>query len=67
MATCEDFPCCGHEQGRCPSHDENGNEIHLCLDCGRELPIHNHSSICRQCQYIFDRRVEDGQFDGMDE
>ncbi len=50
MARCEDFPCCGHEDGDCPSRDENGNERWTCVACGKLLPLRATSSICSKCQ-----------------
>lgn len=51
MARCEDFPCCGHEVGCCPSFDESGNQTNMVCICGAELPIGNHSSLCQSCLY----------------
>lgn len=49
-ARCEDYPCCGHEDGDCPSRDEDGNEIWSCASCGGKLPLKASSSICHRCQ-----------------
>lgn len=45
MARCEDFPCCGHEQGDCP--DAQGRM--RCVECQRRLPKNSGSSICPKC------------------
>lgn len=50
MARCEDFPCCGHEAGDCPSHDKDGNERWTCVSCGKILPLKASRSICPKCQ-----------------
>lgn len=49
MNRCEDFPCCGHESGCCPSFDESGNQLNMVCTCGAELPVNNRSSICDSC------------------
>ena len=46
---CEDYPCCGHEQGCCPSYDENGQQTNMICTCGAELPLNNRFSICDTC------------------
>lgn len=45
MARCEDYPCCGHEDGGCPNEDGTFN----CARCGRRLPKHNRSAVCDRC------------------
>ena len=50
MARCEDYPCCGHEPGDCPTYDKDGNERWTCVFCGRRLPLKSSTSICRRCQ-----------------
>jgi hypothetical protein len=63
MATCEDYPCCGHEPGRCPRF-VNGVQIDMVCTCGARLPVGSRFSICADCL----RRGEDGEvFDGGDE
>jgi len=47
---CEDYPCCGHEAGDCPSIDEDGNQRWTCVSCGTILPLNASSSICSKCQ-----------------
>ena len=49
MARCEDFPCCGHENGCCPSFDDDGRQTDMVCVCGARLPVHNHSSCCDSC------------------
>ena len=46
---CEDFPCCGHELGCCPSFNENGEQVDMVCVCGKRLPISRKSSICDGC------------------
>jgi hypothetical protein len=48
---CEDYPCCGHEDGDCP--DSQGR--FTCVGCGTRLPKNASSSICSRCQ----RRMAD--------
>lgn len=48
MFMCEDFPCCGHEQGCCPRY-ENGQQMDMVCTCGARLPIDNPTSICGTC------------------
>jgi len=43
---CEDYPCCGHEDGDCP--DSQGR--FTCVGCGKRLPRDASSSICPKCQ-----------------
>lgn len=50
MPYCLDFPCCGHEQGDCPTIDSKGRERWRCTECGRQLPLKATSSICQPCQ-----------------
>ena len=47
---CEDYPCCGHEAGDCPTRDSKGNERWTCVCCGKRLPLKASSSICARCQ-----------------
>lgn len=42
---CEDFPCCGHEDGDCP--DSEGR--FRCCICDRLLEKNSRSSICSSC------------------
>lgn len=50
MAMCEDFPCCGHEMGCCPSFDpETGQQLNMRCICGATLPVNAPSSICQGC------------------
>jgi hypothetical protein len=50
MARCEDFPCCGHEQGCCPDYDEEtGEQLNMKCVCGAEVPLNSRYSICEGC------------------
>lgn len=50
MATCEDFPCCGHELGCCPDFDpETGKQLNMKCVCGATLPLNNPTSLCAGC------------------
>lgn len=50
MSRCEDWPCCGHEAGCCPSFDpETGEQLDMKCVCGASVPLHNSSSLCRSC------------------
>jgi predicted amidophosphoribosyltransferase len=46
---CEDYPCCGHERGGCPSRTRSGKEIYRCVECGKNLRANASSSICAKC------------------
>lgn len=61
MPKCEDWPCCGHGN-HCPHHDENGEEIWTCTECGCKLPKKARSSICIKCQNDLYMRMEDSNF-----
>lgn len=56
MARCEDFPCCGHEAGDCPSLDRKGRDVWRCVECGAKLSRRATSSICSGCQRAARRR-----------
>ena len=62
---CEDFPCCGHEQGCCPDFDASGKQLNMICTCGKELPIDNGSSICDDC--LDDLEAVDEIFEDGDE
>jgi len=49
MARCEDFPCCGHEEGCCPRFSSSGKQLDMVCVCGKRLPIDNPTSICNAC------------------
>ena len=49
MVYCQDFPCCGHEEGCCPRCDESGNQLDMVCTCGKRLPVANRYSICDRC------------------
>ena len=40
---CEDFPCCGHEAGDCPTLDSQGRGRWTCVEC--RLPLKAPSSM----------------------
>jgi predicted amidophosphoribosyltransferase len=60
MARCEDYPCCGHEPGDCPTIDSKGNARFTCVECGKRLPLKARSSICPACARRADRRSARG-------
>lgn len=47
MARCEDWPCCGHEAGSCPSAYRNGREVQFC-ECGHPV-CRKSNSLCIEC------------------
>jgi hypothetical protein len=49
MARCEDFPCCGHEDGCCPDYDASGRQLNIKCICGATLPLDSPCSICDTC------------------
>lgn len=49
MARCEDFPCCGHENGCCPDFDGSGRQLNMRCTCGATLPVNARYSICDSC------------------
>jgi hypothetical protein len=49
MARCEDFPCCGHENGCCPDYDEGGRQLNMKCVCGATVPLGSRSSLCQGC------------------
>ncbi len=49
MARCEDYPCCGHEDGCCPDFDESGKQLNMKCTCGATVAIDSHSSLCDNC------------------
>jgi hypothetical protein len=63
---CEDYPCCGHERGDCPTLDSEGNERWTCVVCGKRLPLNAPSSICAKCQERADEESSDEFYDRMD-
>jgi len=62
--TCEDWPCCGHEQGCCPDYDEEGNQLNMKCTCGATVPIGSKSSLCKGC---LTRALRDDRFCGEGE
>jgi hypothetical protein len=68
MARCEDYPCCGHEAGDCPTIDSNGNRRWTCVECGKRLPLKARSSICNGCLRRAQSRFARGEemFDDRD-
>lgn len=59
MARCEDYPCCGHEDGGCPNHDGSFN----CARCGRKMPKNSPSAVCTKCHSVWNRQ----RFDDLDD
>lgn len=62
---CEDFPCCGHENGCCPDFDESGNQLNMKCICGSTVPLNSPYSICHWCMWEGDR--EDNDYPDEDE
>ena len=61
MARCEDYPCCGHEPGDCPTYDSKGRARFTCVECGKRLPANAPSSICNTCMRRAERRFANGE------
>jgi len=61
MPRCEDYPCCGHEAGDCPSHRADGSEVWTCVECRKKLPRNARSSICNSCMRKAERRAANGE------
>jgi hypothetical protein len=61
---CEDYPCCGHEPGDCPTLDSQGRARWTCVECGKRLSLKAASSICTTCQRRRARSYDYG--DGLD-
>ena len=68
MSYCEDYPCCGHEQGCCPSFNESGQQLNRVCTCGAELPVNNRVSMCDNCLQSDDdcRWGDDDDYDEED-
>ncbi len=49
MPRCEDFPCCGHENGCCPDFDESGRQTNMRCTCGAVVPLTSRYSLCLSC------------------
>lgn len=49
MGQCQDYPCCGHENGCCPSYDALGRQLDMVCICGARLPVTAPYSICHHC------------------
>jgi len=50
MATCGEWPCCGHEAGCCPDYDpETGKQLNMRCTCGATVPLTSKVSICQGC------------------
>jgi DNA polymerase II large subunit len=64
---CEDYPCCGHSLGDCPTHDSKGREVYRCVECGKKLSRKATSSICAKCQKAIARNIANGYDDYFDE
>jgi len=61
MNRCEDYPCCGHEDGGCPNEDGTFN----CAQCGRRLPKNSSSAVCSPCHRVWKRQIDRG-YDELD-
>lgn len=64
MARCEDYPCCGHENGCCPDFSADGQQLNMICTCGQPIPIDSKCSICDECLYDeaqaeYDNRIRD--------
>jgi len=46
---CEDYPCCGHEDGGCPVVGEDGTERFRCACCSVLMPPQATSAVCQPC------------------
>lgn len=72
MGYCEDFPCCGHEQGCCPTYSESGEQLDMVCVCGARLPATSRYSLCDGCLHACDEdcpgcpRCEPDEEDGCD-
>ena len=64
MARCEDFPCCGHENGCCPNYDAMGRQLDMVCICGARLPVTARYSICHHCMK---QQCEEEGWTGEDE
>jgi hypothetical protein len=49
MPRCEDFPCCGHEAGCCPTFNDAGEQMDMVCVCGTRLPVDRRYSLCDTC------------------
>jgi len=72
MASCEDFPACGHEHGCCPRYDASGKQLDMVCTCGVSLPVNARYSLCGACLQAGDAEEgslaeERGDFDDCDE
>jgi DNA-directed RNA polymerase subunit RPC12/RpoP len=65
---CEDYPCCGHEPGGCPTKNEKGQYVYRCAECGARLPVNSPSAVCVRCHRRWERqwREEDGIMNDSD-
>jgi len=67
MLRCEDFPCCGHQIGECPTD----NKSHICKECGRSfMPdsmTWNYCYPCGQTPRFHSREEADDWHDRNDE
>ena len=55
MPRCEDFPCCGHEPGDCPTADGRFR----CVECGKLLPKNATSSMHPRCAMRYLEQADD--------
>jgi len=54
FGSCEDYPCCGHESGGCPSSKGR----YSCASCGKVMPKGYGSAVCRSCHSRSARRQD---------
>ena len=67
MDRCEDFPCCGHEMGCCPSYNESGVQLDMKCTCGASIPVNNRFSLCDSCLELPDPFESYGPYGPEDE
>ena len=64
--SCEDYPCCGHEPGDCPTYDSKGRAVYRCAICRRQLKPGATSSICQPCITHRTKMVDRNDYDPWD-
>ena len=63
MYRCEDYPCCGHEQGECVDPDREDAETHWplpCVECGGRIAVGEEGtpSMHKTCQDEYLRKSD---------
>ena len=56
---CEDYPCCGHEAGGCPSIDAQGRQRFNCATCGTLMSHNARSAVCNSCHTRRNRYINE--------